>query len=67
MARCVLGYAAAKLSVCGRLVPRGGRHVSLAVALGLLPDGMAACTVLSGPIALQDSSRLQVPRGEHRL
>ena len=26
--------------------PRDGRHVSLAVALGLLPDGSTACTVL---------------------
>ena len=26
--------------------PRDGRHVNLAVAAGLLPDGIAGCTVL---------------------
>ena len=59
-------YAAAKLSVCG-LGPRGGRHGSLAVGLGLLPDGIAACTVLRGPCQHHASIDLQVPHGQGRF
>ena len=47
--------------------PRGGRHVSLAVALGLLPDGIAACTVLRGPCQHHASIDLQVPHGQGRF
>ena len=49
------------------LGPRGGRHVSLAVAPGLLPDAISSCTVVRGHLTLQASIQRQAPRGYGRF